>query len=1193
MAVIDPKKLLPESTKTTSILVPKKNVSIASPGTPALKPADPAEKVGSKLVIKKLIKIDEVLQDTLKVKKDREKKEDQVEKKEKREKQEAALEKKKDGKKKADKLFSVPKAGGLDWLSNWLQWTAIGFLFNNFKGLLEYLSPIWNNVIKPLGAILYGVFTGIVKGVVTFIELGYNAYTAIEGLVGDLGGENAKEEFNKASSTLTTVFNTAIIALMIAASTRPGGGKPGSPGTKPGRGGTPTRPGTGGRPQVTTSGGGRAGGSGLRNPFRARPNVSQGGAGTRVTQAVGNRVTGRGAARVTAGAGGKVAGKMGLKAAGRLLKPVLGRLPIVGGLIEFLISWAMGDPIGKAAFRGVGATLFAALGGIIGSVVPVFGTAIGAALGGFAGGEAGGLLYDVMFGGKDAKPKVEKKQSGGQVGSKTTASGGRSISKREKKTQVTKVNKTQTLPGKDFAGKKKIEEFYGKDKGLLGTGFGAKQDTPYDALYQSSQIAKENRALNGVIGSLIGTGIDLTLGQKPSSSTIKQISTTLSTFVQASMQAEMDGTVQNIQQLFALETGGTVPSRTLSRRDASPVSLMKQNIERGISSAIQKTSTEVFDKIRSVMDGKKQKEESNANNPQSPNTGASPNAPSGSNVSVTGGSADFWTLVAIASLESGNAQGRADVAQSIYNRQRAGAANGYPGGPSLKGMITHGVQYQPVGEGNRSLWEAITDKESAIAAVESHKNGKGRGKQMIEAAAAAITDTSLQNNARDFVGARTDFSTPSAMSVHSEYRGTHRADEAIRHGHVFGWFVGPGAVAYGTKVKGKGGAAIPDLKTMRSETPLLGSNGSFADVSGSDPVFPFPGAFHKSSDYGMRNGKMHAGIDIVESQVGGRYRADARTPILAAADGTVVGRQYNSGRDAYLAGCRIDHPSLKMSLRYLHMNPNVRPGDKVKRGQVIGTLVPIAGNGSSTGNTHLHLEFYKIGSPTVLNNSGQIYRQFLSGSTKVTMGQIKSGNLPQPPTPPTPSTTIATKFNKDSVNSFFGAKESFRKNAHEGIDIEAPQGTKISFSVGGTVLASYPTTSTSKDSNGGYGAFIDVRLGNGKVLRMSHLSKIPNWVKSGAKFGPNEVVAFSGGEPGTPGAGRSGGPHIHFEQHSKSGLGIEETLKNKVDPLKYGGFDDIQKGGTLRQNISSLQVTPAYQEQPPVLLYQKELVMVG
>ena len=166
---------------------------------------------------------------------------------------------------------------------------------------------------------------------------------------------------------------------------------------------------------------------------------------------------------------------------------------------------------------------------------------------------------------------------------------------------------------------------------------------------------------------------------------------------------------------------------------------------------------------------------------------------------------DFWALAAIASLESGNPQGRADVAQSIYNRAASGGV--YSGSGSVKGIITASGQYQPVGDSNPSLWAAIKDKESAIAAIESNPNGRGRGQSLIEAAARAITDPALKKDALEFIGSRTDFSTPSAMSVHGEYRGAHRADEVSRHGHVFGWFVGPGAVTYGNKVKGQAGAA--------------------------------------------------------------------------------------------------------------------------------------------------------------------------------------------------------------------------------------------------------------------------------------------------------------------------------------------------------------------------------------------------
>ena len=693
MAVIDPKKLLPDSSKTTNILIPKKNVTLAAPSSPALKPADKPESVGGSLVVKKLIKIDEILQDTLKVKQDREKKEDQIEKKEKRDNRETALEAKKDKKKKADKMFNVPKGKGIDWISDWLTWTIVGFLFNNFKDLVGYLKPIWD-IAKTLGTILYKVFTAIVSGVTAFIELGYNAVQSVEDLIGNLGGEDAKKVFGDMTNALTTALNVAIIGLMLAGSTggfgRRGGGR-----RTPGRGGPRTR-GPGGGPRVTTSGGGRAGGLGLRNPLRQRPTVSQGGAGTRITQAAGNRLTGRGAARVTTGAGGRVAGKLGLRAAGKALKPILSRVPFVGGLLEFFLSWALGDPIGKAAFRGVGMTLGSWIGGLLGTLIPIpfVGSAIGAFLGGLGAAELAGLMYDGIFGNQNTpQPKVEKKQGGGTVGStQKPKRRGRGISKRKKKTQVTKVQKVQTLPGKDFAGKKKIEEFYGKDEGLFNTGLFAGKNTPYDALMDSSKVAKENKSLNGVIGSLIGTGIDLTLGQKPSPKSIDEISNTLSTFVQASMQMEMDKTVQSVRELFTLQEGGSVPSsRAISRTEIDPVSTMKDQITRGIASSISKTSTEVFAKIRLAMSGK---EKADAERERQAAASANSNASVdyGGDGNITSGNTDNMLAAYLAVLEGGSGQNGADAFQVMLNRA-AQNHSGYARNVGDQAMAEH--QFTP------------------------------------------------------------------------------------------------------------------------------------------------------------------------------------------------------------------------------------------------------------------------------------------------------------------------------------------------------------------------------------------------------------------------------------------------------------------------------------------------------------------
>ena len=97
---------------------------------------------------------------------------------------------------------------------------------------------------------------------------------------------------------------------------------------------------------------------------------------------------------------------------GKFLRPIFKRIPIVGGLIDFAVSMALGEPIGRAAAKAAGFTLGGALGGFLGSVFPGPGTVVGGLLGGFAGDWVGGTLYDAIagaFGGD----KEEKMASGG------------------------------------------------------------------------------------------------------------------------------------------------------------------------------------------------------------------------------------------------------------------------------------------------------------------------------------------------------------------------------------------------------------------------------------------------------------------------------------------------------------------------------------------------------------------------------------------------------------------------------------------------------------------------------------------------------------------------------------------------------------------------------------------------------------
>ena len=102
---------------------------------------------------------------------------------------------------------------------------------------------------------------------------------------------------------------------------------------------------------------------------------------------------------------GKGAARVVLKGL-KLASPIFKKIPIIGPLVNFLISYYIfKEPIGKAAMRAVGSAIFGALGATIGTIggagilSPLLGPA-GAFLGSVAGDFAGGWLYDTFFAGK-------------------------------------------------------------------------------------------------------------------------------------------------------------------------------------------------------------------------------------------------------------------------------------------------------------------------------------------------------------------------------------------------------------------------------------------------------------------------------------------------------------------------------------------------------------------------------------------------------------------------------------------------------------------------------------------------------------------------------------------------------------------------------------------------------------------------
>ena len=136
---------------------------------------------------------------------------------------------------------------------------------------------------------------------------------------------------------------------------------------------------------------------------------------------------------------------------------------------------------------------------------------------------------------------------------------------------------------------------------------------------------------------------------------------------------------------------------------------------------------------------------------------------------TSGGGSDFWTLVAVASREDSDGQARADVAQSIYNRKASGAY----GSGSIRDLILQDGQYQPcydypspnpAGAKTNPEWYNIVDAQTAAAAV-------GEDVAFIEKAARDIQNKQYQEEAKKFVGGRTDF---------TNYSKRDRKEEVVR-----------------------------------------------------------------------------------------------------------------------------------------------------------------------------------------------------------------------------------------------------------------------------------------------------------------------------------------------------------------------------------------------------------------------------
>ena len=174
---------------------------------------------------------------------------------------------------------------------------------------------------------------------------------------------------------------------------------------------------------------------------------------------------------------------------------------------------------------------------------------------------------------------------------------------------------------------------------------------------------------------------------------------------------------------------------------------------------------------------------------------------------ITGDDADFWSLMAICACEDGDPQGRADVAQSIYNRVLAGIY----GGKTIKKVVCNNGQYEPAfNKIKRSVtsdtWKVICNKNTAVSAVAYAKGIDGKKALIaLQLTYSALSDAKYQAAAREWVGPRCDFlgaglgkkwfkKTAGEWQLYASSTEPRRRNESD---NIFGNVVGPGAWKWG------------------------------------------------------------------------------------------------------------------------------------------------------------------------------------------------------------------------------------------------------------------------------------------------------------------------------------------------------------------------------------------------------------
>ena len=353
--------------------------------------------------------------------------------------------------KKKPTLDQLPKLGVFGWLKRFIGNIIAGIFLKKMVDFAGFLPGIIK-FLDTVGNFLATFGVKLIDGLVTFVDFGIKAYDftigVIEKGIGPLFGENSSKVLGLIENA---IFLTTAIAGSMAAEAMMGGGGGGGPTT--GIRGAAGQAGRVAGAQTTTAAAAR------RYAARFGRDAAVQRFGSEAVKSLGGKYARSGITNFGRNVAVKVLGKRGaakaIKGAAGILKPLVKNIPLIGGITEFILSWISGDPIGKAAFKGIGAGLGTWIGGALGTLIPVpgVGTAIGMFLGGTGGSALGSVIYDAIFKNKKPEPSAESVdnfysefQEGGKVAPRKKVKRGIDIKKKkQRKLRVPKPTRENLL----------------------------------------------------------------------------------------------------------------------------------------------------------------------------------------------------------------------------------------------------------------------------------------------------------------------------------------------------------------------------------------------------------------------------------------------------------------------------------------------------------------------------------------------------------------------------------------------------------------------------------------------------------------------------------------------------------------------------------------------------------------------------